>query len=125
LETYARQELPFDVLAARLAEEEGLDPAPLMQAFFVLQNAFRRSLELPDVSVQPFARRDGQPVTPIDRTWLRVSLKETPAGITGTCSYKDELFAPDALRHWAAHYRAILAKAAADPETSLGRLAYP
>ena len=123
LETYARQELPFDVLAARLAEEEGLDPASLMQVFFVLQNAFRRSLELPDVSVRPFESRNGQPVTPIDRTWLRVSLKETPAGITGTCSYKDELFAPDALRHWAAHYRAILAKAAADPETSLGRLA--
>ena len=55
LETYARQELPFDVLAARLAEEEGLDPASLMQVFFVLQNAFRRSLELPDVSVRPFA----------------------------------------------------------------------
>ena len=55
LETYARQELPFDVLAARLAEEEGLDPASLMQVFFVLQNAFRRPLKLPDVSVRPFA----------------------------------------------------------------------
>jgi acyl-CoA synthetase (AMP-forming)/AMP-acid ligase II/acyl carrier protein len=122
LETYARQELPFDILAARLAQEDGLDPASLMQAFFVLQNAFRRPLKLPDVSVRPFAYRDGQ-VTPIDRTWLRVTLKETPAGITGGCSYKEELFEPDTLGHWAEDYRRILAKAAADPETSLGRLA--
>ena len=54
LEAYARQELPFDILAARLAEEDGLDPASLMQVFFVLQNAFRRPLKLPDVAVRSF-----------------------------------------------------------------------
>jgi acyl-CoA synthetase (AMP-forming)/AMP-acid ligase II/acyl carrier protein len=123
LETYARQELPFDILAARLAEEDGLDPASLMQVFFVLQNAFRRPLKLSDVSVRPFAYRKGQPVMPIDRTWLRVTLKETPSGITGTCSYKEELCEPDAPRHWIGDYRTILAKAAANPEASLGRLA--
>ena len=54
LEAYARQELPFDILAARLAEEDGLDPASLIQVFFVLQNAFRRPIKLPDVAVRPF-----------------------------------------------------------------------
>ncbi len=39
LEALARQELPFDILAARLAEKDGLDPASLIQVFFVLQNA--------------------------------------------------------------------------------------
>src|SRR6202040_1443180 len=53
LEAYARQELPFEILATRLAEEEGLDPASLIQVFFVLQNAFRRPLKLPDVAVRP------------------------------------------------------------------------
>ena len=69
LEAYARQELPFDVLAARLAEEDDLDPASLIQVFFVLQNAFRRPLKLPDVSVRPFASPEGQPVT-ADRSHL-------------------------------------------------------
>jgi hypothetical protein len=91
--------------------------------YFVLQNAFRRSLKLPDVAVRPFAHWEGQPVMPIDRTWLRVTLRETPSGVTGTCSSKNELFAPDTRRHWIADYKAILAKAAANPETSLGRLA--
>jgi hypothetical protein len=51
-----------------------------------------------------------------------VVLKETPSGITGSCSYKDDLFEPDTLQHWIADYTTILAKAAANPETSLGRL---
>ena len=41
LEAYSRQELPYDVLVPRLADEDGLDPASLIQVFFVLQNAFR------------------------------------------------------------------------------------
>ena len=123
LETYATQELPFDILAARLAEEDGLDPASLTQVFFVLQNAFRRSLKLPDVAVRPFAYREGQQVMRIDRSWLTVTLRETPSGITGACRYKEELFEPNTLQHWVADYKTILAKAAADPETSLGRLA--
>jgi len=51
-------------------------------------------------------------------------LKETPSGITGSCSYKDDLFEPNALRHWISDYKTILAKAAANPETSLGGLAH-
>jgi len=123
LEAYARQELPFDILAARLADEDGLDPASLIQVFFVLQNAIRRPLKLPDVAVRPFAYREGQPVMPIDRTWLTVTLQETPSGVTGACSYKNDLFEPNTLQHWIADYNTILAKAAANPETPLGRLA--
>jgi amino acid adenylation domain-containing protein len=122
LEAYARQELPFEILAARLAEEDGSDPGSLIQVFFVLQNAFR-PLELPNVMVQSFAYPDGQRVLPIDRIWLSVMLKETPSGIDGLCSYKQDLFEPNTLRDWMSDYQSILAKAAANPETSLGRLA--
>ena len=102
-----------------------MDPASLIQVFFVLQNAFRRPLELPDVAVRSFGNvyREGQPVLPIDRTWLTVMLKETPSGIAGSCNYKDDLFEANTLQHWIADYKTILAKAAANPETSLGRLA--
>jgi len=123
LEAHAGQELPFDVLAARLAEEEGLDPGSLVQVFFLLQNAFDGSLALPAVAVEPFASRHTQPpLISIDRYWLAVRLNETPSGITGTCRYKDALFGSGARRHWMADFKAILAKAAASPETSLGRL---
>jgi len=123
LAAHARQELPFEILAIKLAEEDGMDPASLTQVFFVLQNAFPRPLKLHDVAVRSFAYWEGQPVLPIDRTWLTVMLKETPSGITGSCGYKNDLFEPNTLQHWIADYKMILAKAAANPETSLSRLA--
>jgi amino acid adenylation domain-containing protein len=123
LEAHARQELPFDILAARLVQEEGLDPVSITQAFFILQTAFR-PLKLPHVAAQPFGSmfQEGQAAMPIDRTWLAVTLKETPSGITGGCTYKAELFDADGLQSWIATYVAILAKASANPKMSLGRL---
>ena len=125
LEALARQELPFETLFARLAEEGGADPTSLVQVFFVLQNAVRRPLALTDVAVQSFGDvyRQGQLVLPVDRTWLTLILRETPSGLVGSCNYNDDLFKGNTLQHWIADYRTILAKAAANPEASLGRLA--
>jgi len=50
-------------------------------------------------------------------------LEETPSGIVGWCSYKSDLFKRKALRQWIADYKKILARAAANPDISLGRLA--
>jgi acyl-CoA synthetase (AMP-forming)/AMP-acid ligase II/acyl carrier protein len=123
LEAYDRQELPFDFIAARLADEDGVDPASLIQVYFVLQVAFRRPIKLPNVAIRPFGYLEGQSVVmPIDRSWLRMTLRETPSGITGSCRYKSNLFEPTTVQHWIADYEVILAKAAANPKKSLGRL---
>ena len=123
LETYARQELPFDVIAARLAEEDGLDAASLIQAYFVLQVAYRRPIKLANLVTRPFGYGEGQSIMPINRTRLHLTLKETPSSISGTCSYKDDLFQPKIIRHWIAGYRTILSNAAANPSQSLAQLA--
>jgi non-ribosomal peptide synthetase component F len=125
LAAHARQELPFEILADKLAEEDGPDPASLTQVFFVLQNAISQPLTLSDVAVRPLgdASREGQPLLPFDRTWLRLTLKERPSGITGSCTYKDDLFEAKTVQQWFTDYKRILAKAAANPEKSLGRLA--
>jgi amino acid adenylation domain-containing protein len=125
LEAHARQDLPFEILAAQLADQDGVDPASLTQVFFVLQNAFGQPLELPDVAVRSFGNvRYGQPVLPIDRTWLTLMLKEGSSGIAGSCVYKEDLFATGTLHQWMADYSTILAKAAADPETSIERFTF-
>jgi hypothetical protein len=124
LEAYARQELPFDIVAARLAEEDGVDPSSLIQFYFVLQVGFRRPVKLHDVTVRPFGHREGQSMTmPIDRTWLRMTLKETTSGISGLCRYKKELFELGTVKNWIGDYKVILAEAAATPKKLLGRLA--
>jgi acyl-CoA synthetase (AMP-forming)/AMP-acid ligase II/acyl carrier protein len=122
VEAYARQELPFDIIASRLAKEDGLDPASLIQVYFVLQVTSRHPIKLPDVAVQPFDYRQGQAVIPIDRTWLSMTLAETPSGITGACRYKKDLFELSS-PNWIADYKKILARAAAKPKELLGRLA--
>jgi hypothetical protein len=92
---------------------------------FVLENPLRQQLELADVAGRPFGNvvRQGQPVLSIDRTSVAVTLKETASGMTGACSYKAGLFEPDAAQPWVPQYKTILAKAAANPETPVGRLA--
>jgi acyl-CoA synthetase (AMP-forming)/AMP-acid ligase II/acyl carrier protein/NRPS condensation-like uncharacterized protein len=124
MEAHTRQELPFDIIAARLAEEDSLDPASLVQFYFVLQVAFRRLIKLHDVAVRPFGYREGKSVVaPIDRTWLRMSLNKTPSGITGVCRCKNDLFERMSVQHWIDDYKTILTKAAKNPRKSLGRLA--
>jgi amino acid adenylation domain-containing protein len=123
LEAHARQNLPFEILASRLAQDDGVDPATLTQGFFVLQNAVRRPLELRDLAIRSFGNtHDGQPVLTIDQTWLTLMLKEGPSGIAGSCAYKADLFDTDTLHQWMADYGTILGRAAADPERLLGRL---
>jgi hypothetical protein len=124
-EAYANQELPFDTIAARLADETGVNPASLVQIYFVLQIAFRRTLKLADVTVQPFGFQQGQTVLPIDRAWLSMTLRESSSGMTGICGHKSHLFEPATVQDWIADYTAILAKAAANPERQLGRLVDP
>jgi len=75
------------------------------------------------VTVRPFGYQEGRTVMPIDRAWLSITLKETSSGITGVCGHKNDLFEPNTVQDWIADYTAILAKAAANPNKPLGRLA--
>lgn len=119
---HAMQELPFDVIAARLAKETDLSPASLVRIYFVLQVAFRRSPKLPDLAARPFGYQKGRTAMPIDRAWLSMALEESPTGIRGICGHKRNLFGPNADRDWIADYLAILTNAVANPDKELGRL---
>lgn len=124
LEAHARQELPFNVLAQRLAEDDGIDPASLIQVYFTLQNPLRQPLKLPEVSVRPLGdiSREGQPVLPINQTWLSLMLKERPSGITGSLGYKADLFEAGAIAQWIQDFGVLLDAAVLHPHTPLMRL---
>jgi amino acid adenylation domain-containing protein len=125
LDAYVRQELPFETLIARLADEEHVDPASVVQVFFIIQDALDVQLDLSDVVVRRFGNqyRSGQAVLPIDRTWLTVMLKQSLSGMVGTCSYKNAVLEHKRIKQWVADYKIMLVKASADPKMSLGRLA--
>jgi len=123
LDAHARQELPFNVLADHL-EQEGLDPASLLQVYFTLQNPLRQPLDLPDLATASIGdiAREGQPVLPIDQSWLSLMLKERPTGVTGTCNYKRELLEGRMVGEWMENLVALLTAAAAQPDAPLSRL---
>lgn len=123
LDAHARQELPFNLLADHL-EQEGIDPASLCQVYFTLQNPLRQPLDLPEVAVRSIGNiaREGQPVLPVDQTWLSLMLKERPAGITGSCNYKGELLDGDMVGTWMEDLVALLGAAITQPNTPLDRL---
>jgi amino acid adenylation domain-containing protein len=123
LDAHARQELPFNLLADHL-EQEGIDPASLLQVYFTLQNPLRQPLDLPDLATGSIGNiaREGQPVLPIDQTWLSLMLKERPTGITGSCNYKRELLDGRMVGAWMEDLVALLAAAITQPNAPLGRL---
>lgn len=123
LEAHARQELPFEILADRL-EQEGIDPASLLQVYFTLQNPLRRPLDLPDLATTSTGNvaREGQPVLPIDQTRLSLMLKERPTGITGSCNYKRDLLDGREVGEWMDDLVALLTAATAQPNAPLDRL---
>ena len=123
LDAHARQELPFNVLADHL-EQEGIDPASLLQVYFTLQNPLRQPLHLPDVTVRSIGNvaREGQPVLPVDQTWLSLMLKERPTGITGSCNYKDDLLDGATVGAWMEDLVALLKAAILRPNTPLEHL---
>lgn len=123
LEAHARQELPFNILADHL-EREGIDPAGLLQVYFTLQNPLRQPLDLPNLATASIGNiaREGQPVLPIDQTWLSLMLKERPSGITGSCNYKGELLDGHMVGEWMENLVALLVAAIAQPNAPLGQL---
>ncbi|MGY8637488.1 amino acid adenylation domain-containing protein [Bradyrhizobium sp. 14AA] len=123
LDAHARQELPFNILADHL-EREGGNPASLLQVYFTLQNPLRQPLDLPDLSTGSIGNiaREGQPVLPIDQTWLSLMLKERPTGITGSCNFKGEQLDGRMVGEWMEDLVALLTAAVAQPNTPLGRL---
>ncbi|MEK9281567.1 MULTISPECIES: non-ribosomal peptide synthetase [unclassified Bradyrhizobium] len=123
LDAYARQELPFNILADHL-QQEGIDPASLIQVYFTLQNPLRKPLDLTDIGVRSIGNiaREGQPVLPIDQTFLSLMLKQRPTGITGSCNYKGELLDGRMVGEWMEDLVALLTAAVAQPNASLGRL---
>jgi hypothetical protein len=66
--------------------------------------------------------REGQPVLPVDQTWLSLMLKERPTGITGSCNYKGELIDGAMVSAWMEDLVALLGAAMTQPNTPLDRL---
>ncbi|MCP4656487.1 MAG: amino acid adenylation domain-containing protein, partial [bacterium] len=118
LEAYAHQDVPFEQLVEALEPERDLSHSPLVQVFFVLQNALTAPREL--------APGLGLELEPVDtgeaRFDLTLALEEDAGELRGAVQYSIDLFDAATVHRLIGHLRTLLAAAAADPERRLSQL---
>lgn len=121
LEAFSYQELPFELLASQLKTKSDIDVRPLLDVFFVNQNPYRSSLHFPGLKTTGFGdvHRQGQPAMPINRSRMRIMLKETPGAVIGSCAYRRDCFSEQVIVQLLADYRQVLLQMVERPETPI------
>lgn len=114
LGAYAHQDLPFDRLVQELVLERELNRSPLFQAKFVLQNAPRKSIDLPSLKLSFIEVEHG--TTPFD---LLLEMSDGVEGLTGLLSYSTDLFEETTIERLIEHFKRLLEQVIADPDQRL------
>ncbi|SEL54946.1 non-ribosomal peptide synthetase, partial [Nitrosovibrio tenuis] len=121
---YAHQDLPFEMLVARLAPERHLSQAPLFQVMFNLLNIDGRlpddKTELPDAELAAEADFDsGEESAKFDLTLYAIEYDRT---IQLHAVYARDLFERDTVGYMLGHLTNLLQAIVADPDVPLARL---
>ncbi|PTR07479.1 non-ribosomal peptide synthase protein (TIGR01720 family)/amino acid adenylation domain-containing protein [Nitrosospira sp. Nsp5] len=115
-EAYAHQDMPFEMLVARLAPARHLSQAPLFQVMFALQNVpsgeQETEAETKEAPAQADRKWDESATAKFD---LLLSLVDDGRRVTGYFEYSADLFDSGTINRMAGHFEALLAAAAADP----------
>ena len=117
LDAYAYQNVPFEKLIEELGLQRSLSFSPLFQVMFVLQNTPEAELKIPGASV----RR----VTIPKETALFdlfLSLAEGEQGLSGSLSYKTDLFKDDTIQDMAKRFQVLLHGIVIDPDRPISML---
>ncbi|HXM36670.1 MAG TPA: amino acid adenylation domain-containing protein, partial [Pyrinomonadaceae bacterium] len=117
LEAYAHQDLPFERLVEELQPERSLGNLPLFQVLFVVQNAPKSILTLPDLELEEFS---------FDRKTAKFDLSlyigESAAGLTLTFEYNTDLFEKATIARMAGHFQTLLEGIAFNPDQRISDL---
>ncbi|MFN8596434.1 MAG: amino acid adenylation domain-containing protein [Anaerolineae bacterium] len=117
LAAYDHQDLPFDLLLDELQPERDPSYSPLFQVMFALQNAPRREVPLPDVTLTLLPTHSAT-----SKFDLSLILSETTAGLEGSIEYNTDLFDEATLDRMVAHFIQLLTSIVAQPDRSIATL---
>jgi amino acid adenylation domain-containing protein len=130
LDAYAHQDLPFERLVEALRPERSLSHMPLFQVIFAFMDAPMPELALPGLELEPVEVHNRS--AKFDLNLTLVPLAEQRAGqgsaspaeaeINCLLEYDADLFDATTMERFAAHWRRLLARAAAEPATPLSEL---
>ena len=117
LDGYAHQDLPFEKLVEDLQPERNLSYTPLVQVFFVLQNAPQEALGLAELNLELLETE-----TKTAKGDLFLSMAESPDGLRGRIEYNTDLFEGATIERLWRHYERLLSGAVANPDLRLSEL---
>ncbi|WP_160647907.1 non-ribosomal peptide synthetase [Chengkuizengella marina] len=119
LQAYSHQDVPFEKLVELLHPERDLSRSPLFQVMFILQNAPKQELDLPDLILEPIPVDKG--LTKYDLTF---SVEEQEDKLIGTINYSTDLFKPSTIQKMIGHWTNILVEMARDCKQTIDELCY-
>ncbi|HEX8276901.1 MAG TPA: amino acid adenylation domain-containing protein [Longimicrobiaceae bacterium] len=111
LGAYAHQDVPFEKLVEELHPERSLTHTPIYQAVFSLRNNEAALLSLGGLALESI-RRDAESA----RFDLSMAMLERDGRLTGSLSYRTELFDAATIERMLGHFTALLDGIAADPD---------
>ncbi len=117
LGAYAHQDLPFEQLMELLQFQRGPDQSSPFQVMFLFPNAPTLPLELIGLAVNPLEVDTG--TTKFD---LGLSMADTEQGLTGTVTYKTDLYDAATITRMLAHFRTLLEGIVSGPDQRLSEL---
>ena len=124
LAAFANQDLPFEEVVSTLEHECGVEPASLAQILIWLQNAALRPIigrghGLSFEEVDPAMLTHPAAVTAFD---IMLMLRESSHGLIGTCVYKPQLFAAEAVDRMLSDLQQVLEHMIIAPEQPISAL---
>jgi amino acid adenylation domain-containing protein/FkbH-like protein len=117
LGAYAHQDLPFEKLVEELRPERSLSHSPLVQVFFVLQNAPMETLRLRGLQLAHV-----ESMTKTSKGELFFSLIETVDGMRGAMEYNTDLFDGPTIERMLEQFHVLLEAVVSDSTTAVSRL---
>ncbi|MET0398498.1 MAG: amino acid adenylation domain-containing protein, partial [Longimicrobiaceae bacterium] len=111
LGAYAHQDIPFEKLVEELAPQRSLTHTPLFQVMFALRSAEPAAPWSGSLRMEAIPDEGGAA-----KYDLTLELAESGDGLSGTISYREELFDAATIERMAEHFAALAAAVAADPD---------
>jgi amino acid adenylation domain-containing protein len=117
LGAFSNQDLPFDLLVEALRPARDAGPLPYFQVVFALENLPDRGEPPEGVLIEPFG--GASETTQYDLVLWNM---ESPQALSGSLSFRTQLFERATMERLCRQYLTLLASAAARPDTPISRL---
>ena len=117
LGAFARQDIPFEKLVEELHPERDISRTPLFQIIFAIQNMPAEALQLPGLTLSPFA---------LERTTARFDIEiylwVKSEGLSGRVVYNTDLFEDATIARLMGHYETLLESIVSDPDQRISEV---